>query len=176
MKLVQTARRFDMKMQPNLLLLQKSMVIIEGVGRQLYPDINMWEVAKPLVSKWMMKERFSPAVADRTRDRAEELLGAASELPVGLNNLVTRTLGEKLKLNFALERIETVSGEINEAGRRIAWGVMAASIVIAATLIGVFSEKYTLGFLGLPIITWAGYLVAAAVTVKLFVIGGKRRD
>jgi ubiquinone biosynthesis protein len=153
------------------------MVIIEGVGRQLYPDINMWEVAKPLVSKWMMKERFSPkAVADRSRDRAEELFGAVSELPVGLNNLVMRTLGDKLKVNFALERIETVSGEINEAGRRIGWGVVAAAILIAATLIGVFSEKYTLGFLGLPVITWAGYLVAAAITIKLFVIGGKRRD
>ena len=59
MKLIDTARRFEMSLQPNLLLLQKSMVIIEGVGRQLYPDINMWEVAKPLIYKWMIKEKFS---------------------------------------------------------------------------------------------------------------------
>lgn len=176
MKLLQTARRFDMTLQPNLLLLQKSMVIIEGVGRQLYPDINMWEVAKPLVYKWMMKERFSPkAVAERNREKAEELMGAAVELPVGINDLVEKALKSRLRVNFALERIETVSGEINDAGKRVAVGVIAAAIITAATLIGVFSEKYSTEFLGLPAITWAGYLIAVLISFRLFGPWRKRR-
>lgn len=57
--LFRTARRFDMEVQPQLVLLQKTLLNIEGLGRQLYPDLDLWETAHPYLERWL-KERFSP--------------------------------------------------------------------------------------------------------------------
>ena len=54
-----TARRFNMEVQPSLVLLQKTLLNIEGLGRQLYPDLDLWQTAQPFLEKWM-KDRYSP--------------------------------------------------------------------------------------------------------------------
>ena len=54
-----TARRFNMEVQPSLVLLQKTLLNIEGLGRQLYPDLDLWETAQPYLEKWL-KDRYSP--------------------------------------------------------------------------------------------------------------------
>ena len=59
MRLFQTARRFNMEVQPQLLLLQKTLLNIEGLGRQLYPQLDLWATAKPYLEKWV-RERMSP--------------------------------------------------------------------------------------------------------------------
>lgn len=57
--LFQTARRFDMQVQPSLVLLQKTLLNIEGLGRELYPQLDLWTTAKPYLEKWV-RERYSP--------------------------------------------------------------------------------------------------------------------
>ncbi len=59
MRLFQTARRFNMEVQPQLVLLQKTLLNIEGLGRQLYPDLDLWSTAQPFLERWM-RERVSP--------------------------------------------------------------------------------------------------------------------
>ena len=59
MRLFQTARRFNMEVQPQLVLLQKTLLNIEGLGRQLYPDLDLWSTAQPFLEKWM-RERINP--------------------------------------------------------------------------------------------------------------------
>ncbi|MEQ7918774.1 ubiquinone biosynthesis regulatory protein kinase UbiB [Xanthomonas sp. WHRI 1810A] len=59
MRLFQTARRFNMEVQPQLVLLQKTLLNIEGLGRQLYPDLDLWTTAQPFLERWM-RERVSP--------------------------------------------------------------------------------------------------------------------
>lgn len=87
MRLFQTARRFNMEVQPQLVLLQKTLLNIEGLGRQLYPDLDLWSTAQPFLERWM-RERVSPKsllrnlqaqieqiphVAGMTRDLLEQL-------------------------------------------------------------------------------------------------------
>jgi len=57
--LFQVARRFNMEVQPQLVLLQKTLLAIEGLGRQIYPDLDLWETAKPFLEKWV-KEQIGP--------------------------------------------------------------------------------------------------------------------
>jgi ubiquinone biosynthesis protein len=57
--LFQTARRFDMEVQPSLVLLQKTLLNIEGLGRQLYPQLDLWQTAQPFLEEWL-RERYSP--------------------------------------------------------------------------------------------------------------------
>ena len=56
LRLFQTAQRFHMELQPQLVLLQKSLLNVEGLGRQLYPELDLWETAKPCLEKWLKKE------------------------------------------------------------------------------------------------------------------------
>ena len=79
--LFQTARRFDMEVQPQLVLLQKTLLNIEGLGRQLYPDLDLWHTAKPFMERWM-RERYGPAAIVRS------LIDAAPALAVELPRLL----------------------------------------------------------------------------------------
>ena len=170
-ELLQTAKRFNMKLQPNLLLLQKSMVIIEGVGRQLYPDVNMWEVAKPLIFKWMAREKLSPRMLfEKGREKLEEIIETAYDLPVNFNTLVKRTLREDIKIGFVHHRLEEVTAELDNAGRRIGGGIIVAALVIGASLVAVFS-KDAATVLGVPVLSGVGYAVAAIMGYRLFRIG-----
>jgi ubiquinone biosynthesis protein len=80
--LFQTARRFDMQVQPQLVLLQKTLLNIEGLGRQLYPELDLWTTAKPFMEKWM-KEQIGPrALLARLRRNLGPYSEELPELPL----------------------------------------------------------------------------------------------
>ena len=79
--LFQTARRFDMPVQPQLVLLQKTLVNIEGLGRQLYPELDLWETAHPFLERWL-KKRFHPkTLFNELRRQAPEWMETFPEVP-----------------------------------------------------------------------------------------------
>lgn len=79
--LFQTARRFNMEVQPQLVLLQKTLLNIEGLGRQLYPELDLWKTAKPFLEGWM-KERMGPKAVYRTiKQQAPDWLEKMPHLP-----------------------------------------------------------------------------------------------
>ncbi|CAA0099946.1 putative protein kinase UbiB [Halioglobus japonicus] len=86
--LFQTASRFDMEVQPSLVLLQKTLLNIEGLGRQLYPDLNLWETAQPFLEEWV-QQRYSPqSIFKRLQRHAPSWLEQLPQLPdVMLDNL-----------------------------------------------------------------------------------------
>src|SRR5699024_7384843 len=65
LSLFQTARRFKMEMQPQLMLLQKTLFAVEGVGRKLYPELDLWETAKPFLVNFVKEKRGIKATAMR---------------------------------------------------------------------------------------------------------------
>ena len=83
-QLFETTRRFDMQAQPQLVLLQKTMVVVEGVCRGLDPDFDIWEAARPVAEKWV-QDNMGPEAA---LTRAGETLGALGKLAQDLPQLV----------------------------------------------------------------------------------------
>jgi ubiquinone biosynthesis protein len=83
-QLFQVTEQFEMETQPQLLLLQKTMLVAEGVGRKLDPTVNMWVLAQPLIEEWMWENRGPQA---RIRDIAETVLLQAERLPALLDRL-----------------------------------------------------------------------------------------
>jgi ubiquinone biosynthesis protein len=79
--------QFDMATQPQLLLLQKTMVTVEGVARSLDPTLNIWEVAEPVVSTWMRKQLGPEALIRDIAEAARPSLQAALRLPETLAQL-----------------------------------------------------------------------------------------
>src|SRR5690606_29817375 len=79
--LFRTAQRFDMEVQPSLALLQKTLLNIEGLGRQLYPDLDLWTTAHPFLEKWL-RQRLKPnALLARLKRHGPEWLEQFPELP-----------------------------------------------------------------------------------------------
>ena len=119
--LFRTARRFDMHIQPSLVLLQKTMLNIEGLGRQLYPGLNLWDTAKPFLEDWV-QERYSPqSFLRRLQRQAPSWLEQLPQLPdVMLDNLQQ---SREVDIRFArqqqqLEEQRQRSGERNRRHRR----------------------------------------------------------
>lgn len=77
--LFQTARRFDMEIQPSLVLLQKTLLNIEGLGRQLYPQLSLWDTAKPFLEQWV-QDRYAPSGVYKRVSR--HLPGLMEQLPL----------------------------------------------------------------------------------------------
>jgi ubiquinone biosynthesis protein len=77
-QLFQVTEQFDMETQPQLLLLQKTMVLVEGVGRRLDPDVNIWALAQPLVEAWMRDNRGPEA---QLRQRIDAFVAAVDDVP-----------------------------------------------------------------------------------------------
>ena len=83
-QLFDTARAFEMEIQPQLVLLQKTLLYIEGLGRELYPELDLWETAKPFMERWMA-ERIGPAAALRAlAEYAPEIIDQLPRLPLTL--------------------------------------------------------------------------------------------
>jgi ubiquinone biosynthesis protein len=102
LRLFETARRFDMQVQPQLILLQKTLFNIEGLGRQLYPELDLWKTAQPVLADWM-RERISPrTIAKEIRRHWPDALLTLRQVP-GLLQDAVRDAGaesaEALSLN-----------------------------------------------------------------------------
>src|SRR5207248_4976144 len=80
-QLFKASRRFNVEIQPQLVLLQKTLLNVEGLGRQLDPDLDLWITAKPFLERWMKEQVGWQALVRRLRDEAPFLATALPELP-----------------------------------------------------------------------------------------------
>src|SRR5262249_51502378 len=90
LRLFEIARRFDMQIQPQLLLLQKTLLNIEGRGRDLYPELDIWSTATPILREWMRERSSLRTLVRELRERAPELIEAARALPAAVLQLARR--------------------------------------------------------------------------------------
>jgi ubiquinone biosynthesis protein len=81
MRLFQTSRRFQVEIQPQLVLLQKTLLNIEGLGRQLDPDLDLWSTAKPFLEKWMLDQVGPQGLLKTLRDQSPRYAKMLPELP-----------------------------------------------------------------------------------------------
>ncbi|MNY31664.1 putative protein kinase UbiB [compost metagenome] len=81
MRLFQTSRRFQVEIQPQLVLLQKTLLNIEGLGRQLDPNLDLWSTAKPFLEKWMLDQMGPQRLWRELRNEAPTYAKLLPELP-----------------------------------------------------------------------------------------------
>ncbi|MGO4702894.1 ubiquinone biosynthesis regulatory protein kinase UbiB [Dyella sp. 2RAB6] len=164
-KLFQTARRFELTLQPQLILLQKTLLNIEGVGRMLDPDIDIWAVAHPVLKR-ILRERYSPRRTLReVRKRLPEWFHAAPQFPELIREALRQVArGEQRGLADPLELAQR-----QEASRRqqraIASGLLGGALLLSATLLWTQAPQHGVW---LPIL-------AAVAGLCSFVAGWPRR-
>lgn len=138
LRLFQIARRFNYQVQPQLVLLQKTLLTIEGLGRQLYPDLDLWKTAKPIMEAWM-RNRIGPvAMISRLRAQGPEIAGA---LPALTQQLVRRVNSAELPSKLNGGSLDGIRREIRNTGRRMSWMIAGATFWIAASLMFGFAEQ-----------------------------------
>jgi ubiquinone biosynthesis protein len=159
LRLFETARRFDMQVQPQLILLQKTLFNIEGLGRQLYPELDLWQTAQPYLRRWM-RERFSPrAVLRRTRARLPDLMMALQQLPQIFETTVRDAAEGRL-----IVRVEQTGAAARRADARRAESRRDAAVAAAVLwLSGLAWLTLSVKFL------WLGWLQMTAAIVLFLV-------
>jgi ubiquinone biosynthesis protein len=150
--LFRTASRFEMEVQPSLVLLQKTLLNIEGLGRQLYPQLNLWDTAQPFLEEWV-QERYSPqSVFKRLQRHAPSWLEQLPQLPdVMLDNLQH---SREVELRFPqqqqrLEELQLQTQEKNRQGRRR----LIAAIACIGAAISAFPGAWQ-PLAEAPVISW----------------------
>ncbi|KAF0281446.1 ubiquinone biosynthesis regulatory protein kinase UbiB [Spiribacter roseus] len=154
MRLFQTGRRFDMEIQPQLVLLQKTLLAIEGLGRQLYPELDLWDTGKPYLERWMREQVGPAAFLKKARQELPHLAETLPTLPRRVDEAlgeVTRTREQIVKQQHQLTALRQ---EIRHSGRRgFATGVGGALVVSAFIVAGLDGRSPTM--LGeAPLISW----------------------
>ncbi len=161
MGLFQTARRFNMEVQPQLVLLQKTLLNIEGLGRQLYPELDLWQTGQPFLERWM-KERMGPKAVYRSmKQQAPEWLDKMPHLPQmaydalnQLKNLDDNRRRDMLALSVARQELQQ---QRSQKGRWI--GLLC---LIAAVGLSVDDPLFVVR--DLPALSW---LLGASAAVLL---------
>jgi ubiquinone biosynthesis protein len=146
LRLFQTARQFNMEIQPQLVLLQKTLLAIEGLGRQLYPELDLWQTAKPVLEQWM-RERHDP------RTRLKQLVAAWPEISddlAVLPRLLHRAVRRMDAEDAAVRRRERAPAVVVEPRRAVYVErlVVGAVLLIAGVLWSGLAEPKWLGWAG----------------------------
>ena len=135
-QLFQITETFEMQTQPQLLLLQKSMLLAEGVGRTLAPEVNMWELAKPMIETWMYNQMKPEAVIANT---TANMLGTLEKLPCIIDQVDMATAemareGFRLHPDTAL-KLRGDSSDGSPYHRSPAWAPWMIAVALLALLI-----------------------------------------
>ena len=138
LRLFQTSRRFNVEIQPQLVLLQKTLLNIEGLGRQLDPDLDLWTTAKPFLERWMNEQvgwRGLAARLEREAPRYAQLLPA---LPRLLHEVLRRQ--SQPPQDQALRELVAEQRRIRRLLQAVVWGaaglLLAAATALAVLLVG----------------------------------------
>ncbi len=154
LRLFEISRRFNVQIQPQLLLLQKTLLNVEGLGRDLYPDLDIWNTASPILREWMRERTSITALVRNLHAHAPQLMEAARDLPLLLTQLARRERGAPQPPPADLEQLRA---EMRSAGRRRDAVTLGAALLLAGMI-------WLAAGRGHP---WLGWVLIAAGTVKL---------
>jgi ubiquinone biosynthesis protein len=158
-RLFEISRRFNVELQPQLILLQKTLVNVEGLGRDLYPQLDVWHTAAPILRQWM-RERMSPRqVFHNLRMQLPELIEVARVLPGILKSTLQRAEGGMLRMLVETPAVELLHAELRRGHRR-----RDAVILGAAALLG------GIVWLAVGRTGWPGWTLAGLGAAWLFFV------
>lgn len=134
LRLFDISRRFDMRIQPQLILLQKTLLNIEGLGRDLYPELDIWQTAAPILREWMRDRLSVRTQLKQFRDHLPALVEVAHALPPLLKVAVQKAQDGKLHIGVQPEDIDRLREEIRASERRRNTTLVASVLALGGIL------------------------------------------
>jgi ubiquinone biosynthesis protein len=130
LRLFEISRRFDVEIQPQLILLQKTLLNIEGLGRDLYPDLDIFKTAGPIMREWVREKMSGRALLENARAQLPEILTSLQTLAPLVRSAVQRAQDGRLRLAVEAPEINALRSEIKRTNRRRDKVTVAAVVLL----------------------------------------------
>ena len=161
MKLFRTAQRYQLTVQPQLILLQKTLLNIEGVGRLLDPRIDIFAVAKPVLEQ-ILRERYSPAtLMAELGKRVPEMITHAPEMPRLLREFLVQQVGGTHSLNMRSAELAELARISRDGQRQTVHAILGTGLLVCTAVLYALDAGGP-PVLGMPGVVWLGVLGALA--------------
>ena len=145
-RLFETARRFNMEIQPQLILLQKTLFNIEGLGRELYPELDLWKTAHPVLRQWMDEQVGPRAVVESFRQNMPQLREALRELPGVIHTLSEQAKNGDIRVSMESPELRDIRKQLDrQQQQRFRIGIGGIGL-ICGTLVLTLGEPAWLGW------------------------------
>ena len=164
LRLFQTARRFNMEVQPQLVLLQKTLLNIEGLGRDLYPDLDLWKTAKPFIERWMHDQVGVKALVRGVQTYLPKFLEKLPETPMLLHDVIQKASQERLQINYQASQLDDIDRTLRQGQRRNGLWILASAAAIGGTLIMDTTTEYS--WLNISALSWVCFGGAAFLFLR----------
>lgn len=133
LRLFQTARRFNMEVQPQLVLLQKTLLNIEGMGREVYPDLDLWVTAKPFLQRWMDEQVGFRSLISGAQKNLPRFIEQLPGMPVALNEVILQLhRQQQQQAQHASAQADNARLELKRANQRIVLSIAGAALLLSA--------------------------------------------
>jgi len=157
-RLFQTARQFNMEIQPQLLLLEKTFLHIEGLGRQLYPQLDLWDTAKPFLERWLSEQLGVRALVKGLKKNLPYIAENLPDLPQLAFKTLHKIASDELQVEFKSKQLELLQKEIRQSNARNIRAIIGGSFVISASIIagldGLAPVMVGSGQFLMPLMSW----------------------
>ncbi len=149
MSMLDIARRHQMSIPPQLMLLLKTLVHVEGLGRDLYPDLDIWSLAKPILTSWVREQLDPIRNLQHIREQLPELLLSATDLPKLLDNSLQSLAEQGSRQDKQLREIQQIHADMlnNRRSDWIALGGFAFFVAIGSQVCGLYLFNYSVSWL-----------------------------
>ena len=134
LKLFRTGRRFGMEVQPQLVLLQKTLLYVEGLGKQLYPDLDLWTTAKPFLEGWLKERLGWRALRKNLREEGVRLVEQLPAIPGLLHDVLRKARRGELALEWKSKELERTRRELQRL-RRTTWSSVIGGVLVLAGVV-----------------------------------------
>ncbi|MCD4655411.1 phosphotransferase, partial [bacterium] len=166
-KIVETILQFNVKLPSGFLTLIRAMVISEGVGRQLYPEIDVIAISKPMIIKIIRKHNDPLKLLNDLSTVFSDTIHTAKILPRYVETFFQRLLRGKLRIEFSHTNLEGFYREIEKTGNRLSFSIVVAALILGSSVI-MYSRLGPFIF-GYPALGVIGYMMAATLGIWLLI-------
>lgn len=135
MRLFRVAQRFDVEIQPQMILLHKTLFNIEGLGRQLYPQLDLWKTAHPVLKRWMNEQVGPRAMIKDLKENLPQLRDALRELPTIIQHLGEQAAEGHVQVNLQSAELLKIQQQMAAQRRQRYWLTAAATSIISGVLV-----------------------------------------
>lgn len=135
LRLFQVARRFDMEVQPQLVLLQKTLLNIEGLGRQLYPELDLWTTAKPFMEDWIKQQVGPRAFLRRVRQNLPMLSEQMPDLPHLAYKVLKDTAEGNLQVRWQSDELQQLDQRLKSNQRQLLQAIGGGSLLVSGSVL-----------------------------------------
>lgn len=154
LRLFQTARQFNMEILPQFLLLQKTLINIEGIGRQLYPELDIWKTARPQFERWMRDRLGVRGLVQGLKDNLPRWIDRLPNLPNRLFDVVDNFRNIDSGKALVLVELKNIQTEIKQANQHSVLATIGSAFIICAAVIFGLDGFSPAMLAGVPYLTW----------------------